>query len=119
MKKLCLALFAGLTVVVLTAALDLTGEWEVESNFDDSSISGGGFDCVFKQDGEQLTGNCSGGTAPVTGELKGQNVNWKMKAGITQDTITYTGTVNETGTRIEGRFMIAGKGGSFTASKSK
>ena len=47
MKKLCLALFTGLTVVVLSAALNLTGEWEVESNFDDSGTSGGGFDCVF------------------------------------------------------------------------
>jgi hypothetical protein len=112
-KKLCLALFTGLTVVVLTATLDLTGKWEVEANFDDSSLSGGGFDCAFKQDGEQLTGTCSDGTAQLTGELKGQNVSWKMKA------VTYTGTVNETGTSIKGRFTIDGKGGSFTALKSK
>lgn len=113
MKKLCLALFTGLTAVVLTATLDLTGNWEVEANFDDSSLSGGGFDCAFTQDGEQLTGTCSGGSAQLTGELKGQNVSWKMK------TVTYTGTVNETGTSMRGRFTIDGKGGSFTALKSK
>ena len=113
MKKLCLALLTGLTAVVLTATLDLTGKWEVEANFDDSNLSGGGFDCDFKQDGEQLTGTCSDGTAQLTGELKGQNVNWKMKA------VTYTGTVNETGTSIKGRFTIDGKGGNFTALKSK
>ena len=113
MKKLCLALFTGLTVVVLTATLDLTGKWEVEANFDDSSLSGGGFDCAFKQDGEQLTGTCSGGSAHLIGALKGQNVSWTMKA------VTYTGTVNETGTSMRGRFTIDGKGGSFTALKSK
>ena len=113
MKTLCLALFAGLTVVVLTAALDLTGKWEVEADFDDSSLSGGGFDCAVQQDGEQLTGTCSDGSAHLTGELKGQNVTWKIKEA------TYTGAVNDTGTSIKGRFTIDGKGGSFTALKSK
>lgn len=113
MKKLCLTLFIGLTVVVLTATLDLTGTWEVEANFDDSSLSGGGFGCAIKQDGEQLTGTCSDGSAQLTGELKGQSVSWKMKE------VTYTGTVNETGTSIMGRFRIADKGGTFTAVKSK
>ena len=108
MKKLYPALFTGLTVVVLTATLDLTGNWEVEANFDDSSLSGGGFDCAFKQDGEQLTGTCSDGSAQLTGESA-----LKMKE------VTYTGTVNETGTSIKGRFTIAGKGGSFTALKSE
>ena len=113
MTKLWLALLTGLTVVVLAAPLNLTGAWDVEANFDDSSIAGGGFDCAFKQDGEQLTGTCSDGSAQLTGELKGQTVSWKMLAA------TYTGTVNETGTSIEGRFMVDGKGGSFSASKSK
>src|SRR2546430_6376139 len=108
-KKLCLALFTGLTAVVLTATLDLTGNWEVEADFDDSSLSGGGFDCAFRQDGQQLTGTCSGGSAQLTGELKGQNVSWKIQA------VTYTGTANETWTSMRGRFTIDGKGGSFTA----
>jgi len=112
-KKLCLALLTGLTAVVLTATLDLTGNWEVEANFDDSSLSAGGFDCALKQDGEQLTGTCSGGSAQLTGELKGQNVSWKMKE------VTYVGTVNETGTSMRGRFTINGQGGSFTALKSR
>ena len=113
MRKLCLALFMGLTVVVLAATLDLTGKWEVEATFDDSNLSGGGFDCAFKQEGEKLTGTCSDGSAPLTGELKGQNVSWKMKA------VTYAGAVNETGTSIKGRFTTADKGGSFTALKSQ
>jgi hypothetical protein len=119
MKKLCPALFTGLAVVVLTAALDLTGKWQVETSFDDGGVSGGGFDCTFKQDGEHLTGTCTVGAAPISGELKEQNISWKMKAGKTQDIITFTGTVNEAGTSMKGRFTITDKGGSFTALKSK
>ena len=59
-------------MVVLAAALNLTGEWDVEANFDDRSLAGGGFDCTFRQDGEQLTGTCSGGSAQLTGQVKGQ-----------------------------------------------
>jgi hypothetical protein len=113
LTKLWLAVIAGLTVVVLAATVNLTGEWEVESNFDDSSLGGGGFDCVFKQDAEQLTGTCSAGEAQLSGEVKGQTVSWKVAVA------TYTGTVNEAGTHIEGRFQADGKGGSFYASKSK
>jgi len=117
MKRLCAALFTGLTVVVLAAALDLTGKWDVEFIFDDRGLGDGGFDCALKQDAEQLTGTCSDGTAPVTGELKGQNVSWRMKAGVTQETITFTGIVNEAGTSMKGRFSMPGKGGSFVAAK--
>jgi hypothetical protein len=117
MKTLCLALFTGIMAVVLAAALDLTGKWALEANFDDSSTPGGGFDCAFKQDGEQLSGTCANGAAPVIGELKGRNVTWKMKAGGTQETIIYTGMVDDAGTSIKGRFAMAAKGGTFTASK--
>jgi hypothetical protein len=62
-----------------------------------------------------LTGNCQ--EIPLTGEVKGTHVTWQIRAGQTQDIITYTGTMNESGTSINGRFSMAGKGGRFTASK--
>ena len=96
-------------------AVDLSGRWEIDADFDDASLSGGGFDCVFKQEGDRLTGSCQ--DIPLTGEVKEANVKWQIRAGQTQDVITYTGTVNEAGTRINGRFSMAGKGGRFTASK--
>ena len=67
MRTLTVALFTAFAIVALIAALNVTGTWELELAFDDSSLSAGGFDCVFKEEGEQLTGNCSGGTATVTG----------------------------------------------------
>jgi pimeloyl-ACP methyl ester carboxylesterase len=97
------------------AGADLSGTWEIEADFDDASLSGGGFDCVFKQAGERLTGSCQ--EISLTGQVKGTNVTWQIRAGQTQDTITYTGTMNESGTSINGRFSMPGKGGRFTASK--
>jgi hypothetical protein len=118
MRALGAALFPALAVVALVAAADMTGNWEVEAAFEDSSVEGGGFDCVFKQQGEQLTGTCSGGTASVTGEVKGQNVSWHRQ-GADSDALTFTGTVDEAGTAIKGHFTIAGKGGQFRAVKQK
>jgi hypothetical protein len=119
MKKLGVALFPALAFAVLVAAADITGNWEVEATFEDSSAAGGGFDCAFKQQGEQLTGNCSGGTASVTGEVKGQNVSWRLQGAANRDALTFTGTLDEAGTSIKGHFTLAGKGGQFTAFKQK
>ena len=119
MKKLVVLLFPSLAFVVLVAAADITGNWEVEATFEDSSTGGGGFDCVFKQQGEQLTGSCSGGTASVTGEVKGQNVTWRLRGAANSDALTFTGTVDEAGTGIKGHFTIDGKAGQFTAVKQK
>ena len=119
MKKLGVALLATLALVVLVAAADITGTWEVEATFEDSNDAGGGFDCAFKQQGEQLTGTCSGGTASVAGEVKGQNVSWRLQGATNADALTFMGTVDDAGTGMKGRFTIAGKGGQFTAVKQK
>ena len=108
------AVSALVVVAVLTAA-DLSGTWDVDVTFDDPAVEGGDIDCVITQDGEQLKGTCSGGTAPLAGEVNGQSVKWRIGgAGH-----TFNGTLDETGTRIKGRFTAAGKDGSFTALKSK
>ena|SRR5438552_9037516 len=117
MKTMGVALFAALAFLALVAAADITGNWEVEATFDDSSVAGGGFDCAFKQQGEQLTGNCSGGTASVTGEVMGRNVSWRLQGAANSDALTFTGTLDEAGTGINGHFTIAGKGGQFSAVK--
>ena len=115
MTNVGLAMVATLALVAAAGAANVSGSWEVEATFDDSSLAGGGFDCTFKQDGERLTGNCM--SISLTGEVKGPRITWQIKAGQTQETITYTGEVNEVGTSIDGRFSMVDKGGRFTASK--
>ena len=115
MRKLGLMLLPSLAIVVLSAAADITGNWEVEVIFDDSTLAGGGIDCTFKQDGERLSGNCVGIT--LTGEVKGQNVSWRIQEKGDPEARTFTGTLNEAGTTMTGRFTMTDKGGRFTASR--
>lgn len=107
MTKLTLALFTGLTLVV---AADVAGTWDVETEFDDARLAGGGFDCIFAQDHEHFTGTCSG--APVTGDIKDQTITWQVKAGGDPPVTTlFKGTVSQSGTGMNGTFSVVGKTG--------
>src|SRR5688572_19335861 len=108
------AVFA-LAVVTVVARADLSGTGDVDVRFDDPAVEGGDIDCVIEQEAAQLKGTCSGGTAALAGEVTGQMVKWRIGGAGS----TFDGTLDETGTRIKGRFTAAGKGGSFTAVKSK
>ena len=114
---LSVLLLIGLAPLVLAAAADITGTWTVTANFDDNRVEGGEFDCTFKQTGDQLTGHCS--ERPLTGEVKGQDARWQLQVGNPPQTTTYTGTVNDAGTRMTGTFTLAGKDGHFSASKQR
>jgi hypothetical protein len=112
-------LFAAFAIVAALGAADISGTWEVEATFDDSKLAGGGFDCLFKQVADKLTGNCSDGTASVAGDVAGQSITWRLSAAAgTSVTTTFTGTLNDAGTRIEGRFQRGDQGGRFIAAKS-
>src|SRR5207253_6106123 len=116
MKTSIVTLCAAFAMVMVVAAAAITGTWEVEAYFDDDRIEAGGFDCVFNQDAERLNGTCSGGTVALTGEMAGQTVTWRIvSAGNAPVTTTFTGTLNEAATRMEGRFVSNQKGGSFRA----
>ncbi len=115
MRLMVAALFAGFALAVVLAASDLSGSWVVDFTFDDASMAGGGIDCTFKQNDEQVTGDC--GQGAVTGELKGRNITWRLRSGNPRVTTTFTGTVDDAARSMKGRFTRADKGGTFTASK--
>jgi hypothetical protein len=109
--------FITFVVVSGAAASDISGKWTVDVNYDSSSISGGAINCVFKQEGEQLTGNCDD-VVTLTGEVKEQDVTFTIRSKDTPPwTTTFTGTVNEAGTAISGTFRFTDERGHFTASK--
>jgi hypothetical protein len=112
---------SAIAIVVFVGASDLSGSWEVDVRFDDPAVEGGQVDCAIKQDGEQLTGTCSDGTARLTGDVRGRDIRWRIGSHDTSTASghTFTGTVDESGTRIKGRFSAGGKDGTFSALKSK
>lgn len=81
------------TVVSSGAGPDVTGTWE----FQVETAQGSGTPTfTFKQEGEKLTGQYSGtfGEAPVTGTVKGNQIEFTIKVtGQFDATITYTGTI--------------------------
>ena len=117
MGKLSVTLFATLAVVVLVAAANVTGTWELENTFDDAKLApqNGGFDCVLTQTGDRVTGKCSGGTAAMTGEVKGETVTLRLPE--LNPATTFTGTLDKTGKHLQGRFVVGDKRGRFTAVK--
>jgi hypothetical protein len=79
--------------------IDVTGPWA----FQVETPNGTGTPTfTFKQEGEKLTGQYKGifGEAPLTGTLKGNNIEFsiKIQAQGEEVTITYTGTVEKDGT---------------------
>jgi hypothetical protein len=118
MKTLSGIMLSVLMLTSLSAAIDISGKWEIEARFDDPSIDAGGFDCVVKQAGERLTGMCSDGSASLAGEIDGPKITWRVSNGAQPPAMTtFNGILDASGTAIEGRFSIGTKGGSFTAAK--
>ena len=110
-----------LTLLLATSALllaaDITGKWSATVETDAGS---GAPSFVFKQSGESLTGTYSGqlGDAPITGTVKGNDVEFSFKAAPQGDTLTirYKGTI--TGNQMKGSVDLGGMaGGTFTATK--
>ena|SRR5262245_43233726 len=118
MRTSGVTLVATCVMVMVVVAADVSGTWEIDATFDDTSVEGGGFDCIVKQADGRMTGTCSDGTASLVGEIDGQQVTWRVSnAAKPPTTTTFTGTLNTAGSGIQGRFTVGGKGGTFRAAK--
>ena len=104
-----------LAFAVTLAGADISGTW----NADVQTDAGSGTPVfVLKQDGEKLTGTYSGalGEAPVTGTAKGQEVTIEFE--VQGGKIVYSGKLDESGQKMEGKVDLAGMAsGTFTATK--
>jgi len=126
MKKLP-CLFAAVFAVLAAASLqfaagqaappppDVSGTWNLTVAF-----TGGTGNPVFtfKQDGEKLTGHYQGalGEAEVTGTITGSAIKFGFKVGGTDDTVTYSGTVD--GDAMKGSVNLGQFGdGTFTGKR--
>ncbi len=87
-------LFALPSALLLLAAMPslaadrtLTGTWNLALN-----VSGQDYNlaCTFKQDGEKLTGTCTGesGEGAVTGQLASEKISWTHTIPFNGDTLT-------------------------------
>ena len=113
MFALCL-----LTMAAVFAA-DVTGKWDATVETDAGS---GSPKFTFKQTGEALEGTYSGllGEAPLTGTVKGDDIEFSFKAAPQGDTVTvkYKGKISG-GKQMKGSVDLGGMAtGTFTAAKA-
>ena len=106
------------TTALLAAAADISGKWSATVETDAGS---GTPSFTFKQAGETLTGTYSGqlGDAPLTGTIKGDDIEFSFKAAPQGDTVTikYKGKLSS-GTEMKGTVDLGGMAtGTFTATK--
>jgi len=105
-------------ILGVSVRADVTARWELHADFDDRRIPGAAGDCTLRQDGERLSGRCEDAT--LIGEVKGETVTWRLTPPGTDDSMIFTGMLDDDDTVIVGRFTYAGKGnGSFLAIRRK
>ncbi len=107
-----------IAALLLPAALaaDISGAWEFAV---ETSQGSGSPSFEFKQNGEKLTGTYTGmfGKAPLTGTVKGEQVEFSFEVSDVDGKIRYKGTL-EGATRMKGEVELGDVGkGTFTAKK--
>ena len=107
-----------LLLSVAAFAHDVSGKWTFQVQTDAGSGSPT-FD--FKQDGEKLTGTYNGtfGTAPLTGKVTGDDIEFTVDATIQDQKakIVYKGKIEAAG-KMKGSVELAGMGsGTWTGAK--
>jgi hypothetical protein len=118
--QLLIILLLGLslgTVGAGASATDISGTWAFSVN-----LEGGPQNIkntfVFKQEGEKLTGDSSGGfpEGKVTGTVKGNKVEFSVEGKNKSVRINYTGTI-ESPTKMSGALEFPKGPGEWTATK--
>jgi hypothetical protein len=109
------------------AATDVSGLWALEFETD---IGGNLYrgECSFKQEGQKLSGSCSGSTPgsaplPLTGDVAARRVTFQYKTGLGEGvTVTFTGELDEAESALKGTWRFVDQDGNrgtgtFTAQK--
>jgi hypothetical protein len=97
----------ALMIVVNLAAADMTGVRTF--NMNDFSGYPRTFDCTFKQQGAELTGECGEPheAVKITGTVKGSKVNFQYQTGKKNEiTAHYSGDLDEAGRTLKGKWRV-------------
>jgi len=110
-------LAAAMAAVLISGALaaDVTGAWQFSLV---TPTTKGSPSFEFKQEGESLSGTYSGkfGKAPISGTVKGDEVEFSFQAPNATGKFHYKGTIE--GGSMKGDFELEGsEKGTFTATK--
>jgi hypothetical protein len=112
MLKLALLMIA---LTIQGAVADLTGRWTLELNPNFGGVAETRR-CTLKQDANALALNCDG--VEMAGSVEGQQVTFGLKTGPERElTATFTGTLNQTETMIDGTWSLPGNPAGYATGK--
>ena len=100
-------------------AIPVAGDWSLSITYEGDAPDGT-INCAVRQEGRELSGRCDD-LAILTGEVRGTTVNFAIAGNIGRDraaphwTTTFSGTVDEFGSRMTGTLAVSGQRGRFTA----
>jgi hypothetical protein len=114
-----LVLLVALVALRFVLAPDLSGVWNLDMHWLASNTKSTGV-CTLKQDETKLTGSCQSAKSVVSGEVNDRKLT--IRIDVEQDgqkgAMTFEGTVDESGSLIQGTCKIAGgQDGTFTMRK--
>src|SRR5580693_1686278 len=112
LNRVLRAILLASLVACAALAADISGAWQFSL---ETANSKGSPSFEFKQEGEKLTGMYSGkfGKAPLSGSVKGDQVEFVFDAPNAAGKFHYTGTVD--GTSMKGDYELVGtEKGTFT-----
>lgn len=114
-----LAVLVALLAFCFVPPSDVTGVWNLDMHWSDRDTHSTGV-CTMKQEEQKLTGSCESAKSVVTGEVNDRTVS--IRIDVEQDgskgTMTFTGTLDESGRAIAGTCkIVGGMEGTFTMKK--
>jgi len=118
LNRVVIAAVAVCVLIGAAVAADITGAWQFSLV---TPTTKGSPSFEFKQDGENLTGNYSGkfGKAPLSGTVKGDQVEFSFQAPNATGKFLYKGTIEGAGS-MKGDFELEGsEKGTFTLPRNK
>lgn len=117
MRKTILAIAAAAAFSLPLAAADVSGSWSVAGDIVGNALN---MQCNFKQEGTKFAGTCGGGAAgsmETSGEVSGNKVVF-YNVAQGQYELTWTGMLDDSGTKMNGEIAVAGVTGTFSATKA-
>ena len=110
-------IFSTLAVTLFAfplAAADISGTWTFTGDVVGNPIN---MKCTFTQEGTKVTGSCANGqgSTPTNGSVAADKVT--LQHSVQSFDLTYSGTLDASGTSMKGEIAVMGVSGSFTATK--
>lgn len=112
-----MAVLTAAVFILPAAAADISGSWSVNGEIAGNEVA---MKCNFTQTAEKVTGSCSNGqlTAQTMGSVAENKVTFQHDVQRDQVyTLIYNGTLDATGSAMQGEINVMGVSGSFSAKK--